>query len=182
MTKGDSLKRVAFLAVVVGAIAALPGSASARSDCSYAGGGPVAVYTDGGVTPAGDAILGVCVDAGGSVGGYGEVGSNGTNHYAVIDGHDGNPGASAGYGGIVTGYETGAQDQCSPNVLAPSGTDVGDDTDEGSGTNQGGCFSVRGGNSSGSPVLVSVPLVPLACGNTSGADWTSASRDGCTVP
>ena len=184
------MKRIALLAALAAGLVALPGSAAARTDCSYNsvanGGNGLPVYAPdtavGGKGVTGDAIVGACVDAGGGVGGYAEIGSNGTNHYGVIDGHDGNPSSSAGYGGIVTGYETGTQDQCDPNILAPDGTDVGDDTDEGSGTNQGGCFSVRAGNSSGSPVLVSVPGVPLACGNTSGPAWDDAGRDGCTIP
>ena len=163
------MKRIALLAVIVGALVALPGSATARTDCSYTAS---PVYTSGGVT--GDALLGVCVDTNTAAdGGYLEIGSNGTNHYAVIDGSDVNPGAAGGYGGVVTGYETGAQDQCDQPA---------DQTDEGSGTNQGGCFSVRAGNSSGSPVLISVPGIPLACGNTTGPDWTNAGRDGCTIP
>ena len=146
---------------------ALPGPASARTDCAYAGGGPVQVYTSGGVT--GDALLGACVDLnqGQLDGGYAEIGSNGTNHYGVVDGSDVQPGQAAGYGGIVTGYETGqtepACDQ-SDGYLTPA---------EG-GTNSGGCFAIRG--------VIAVPGVPLACGNTTGADWTASSRDGCTAP
>ena len=145
---------------------ALPATASARSDCAYAGGGPVAVYTSGGVT--GDALLGACVDLNqGTVdGGYAEIGSGASGAYGVVDGSDVQPGQAAGYGAITTGYESGGKEPC----------DLSDDhqTNAEGGTNSGGCFVIRD--------VIAIPGVPLACGNTTGADFTESRRDGCTAP
>jgi hypothetical protein len=173
------LKRFALLAVVGVGLLALPGGASARSDCAYAGGGPVAVYgPGGGVT--GDSIAGVCVDTNTAAdGGYLEIGANPSKGtyvpvgvYGVIDGSDANPaGQAQGYGAISTYSSDGTQDDCQ----IPA-----DPSDNASGTNSGGCLTLR--NPTTSAPIVSIPLVPLACGNTTGPDWTNAGRDGCRIP
>ena len=123
----------------------------------------------------GDSIAGVCVDTNAAIdGGYVEVGSGGPGTYAVIDGSDDNPAGTpaVGYAGIST-YNTGAQDTCDPNITNAPGP-IEDTTDEGSGTNGGGCFTIRG--------VASIPALPFACGNASGPDFTAAGRDGCTIP
>lgn len=154
------MKRIALLAVVGAALLALPSAASARTDCSYTSS---PVYTSGGVT--GDALLGVCLDTNTAFdGGYLEVGSGGPGVYAVIDGSDSNPGQAAGYAALST-YENGGKGDCPSQAGA-------------SGTNSGGCFVIRDGNT---PVVV-VPGLPFACGNTTGPDWANAGRDGCYVP
>lgn len=202
------MKRIAILAaLVVGLVAALSGNATAaNTDCTYndAAGSQVEtgvpqvdaalnnrveVYTGSGRTE--DAIVGVCVNTDEDFdGGYAEVGSGGPGTYAVIDGSEQNPaGQAQGYGGIST-YENGTDghDACSPNVTNAVGNPTGpiadaDPVDEGgSGTNGGGCLTLRGGTSSSAAELVSVPLVPLACGSQSGPDWADATRDGCTIP
>jgi hypothetical protein len=165
-------------ALVLGAVGALaiPSSALAVSDCSYASGttvGPVTVYTDSGRTS--DALVGACADTNTAIdGGYLEVGSGGPGSYAIVDGSDANSeptGFGDGYIGVST-YESGA----SRDADCTNGPDQGA---TGS-TNSGGCagidpaIPVVGGNY--------VAGVPVACGNTSGNDWASTSRDGCSIP
>ena len=99
-------------------------------------------------------------------------------YYAIVNGSDDNPAGTPliGYAGVST-YETGGKDQCEGdvfNALNNGGGPVEDTDDNGGGTNSGGCGTVRG--------VVSVPGLPFACGNTSGQDWASAGRDGCTIP
>lgn len=140
---------------------ALPGSAVAVDDCSYAGGGPAQVYTSGGAT--GGALLGACVNTGLPVdGGYVEVGQAGGGSYAVIDGSDANPANGAGYAGLSSAETGGRDTTCNDN-------------DTGSGTNSGGCLYVK-------PLNTGAPVPLIACGNSSGPDYTSASRDGCSIP
>ena len=161
------MKRISLLVVVVAGLVALPGSAGAAEGCQAG-----TVYTDGGLTA--DDIVGVCVDTGNSAfyGGTLEVGNGGPGTYATIDGDDRNDGQAGGYGAL-SNYENGGKDEC---------TQPADQTDEGSGTNSGGCFSVRSGPSSSNPVLISLPVPLLACGNTSGPSFNNAGRDGCTIP
>jgi len=152
------VKRIALLAIAGAGLLVVPGTASARTDCGYAGGGPAQVYTSGGVT--GNAAAGACVDTGLPVdGGYAEVG-NGAS-YAVVDGSDNNPSNGAGYAAL-SGYESGSKDTSC------------DGTDSGSGTNSGGCLWIKA-------LGVGAPVPLIACGLTSGPDYTAATRDGCSI-
>ena len=189
-TGGFPLKRIALLAVIGAGLLALPGTASARTDCTYAGqqntsSEYVTVWVspdaDGGVT--GDGLAGACADGvnqGGIDGGYVEVGvgdgagDNG-GAYAVIDGSDSNTagaGQSAGYGAL-SDYETGAtddpDDDC--NGLDEDNTAGGHD---GPDSNSGGCLWSKDANDG-----AEVPLI--SCGLTSGPDYTASNRDGCSI-
>lgn len=159
---------------------ALPSGASAIDDCSYAtgqGAGGLTVYTDEGRTE--DSVAGVCLDTGLPVdGGYAEVGAgdgSGDNGgvYAVIDGSDANPDPVDGYGAIST-YESGSPPD-------PDSDCNGIDEDDAAGghdgpdENSGGCLWLK-------PLNAGTAGVPLACGNTSGADWANTNRDGCSIP
>jgi hypothetical protein len=159
----------------------LPGTASAATDCSYAGGGPVVVWVDGvnddgGVT--GDGLAGACVDTNTDFdGGYVEVGrGDGTDDnggsYAVIDGSEDNPAGNAqGYGALST-YESrdpeNAADDGSPDP------DCDGNDDDSASTNSGGCLWIKAIDR-GAPV----PLI--SCGLTSGPDFVTATRDGCSI-
>ena len=160
------------VAALAGALLAVPAQAGARASCDYVGTGALTVYTAGGVTP--DSIAGVCIDLGDGAGGYLEAGTGTPGTYVIWDGHDGNPGSTAGYVG-VSDYET------SPTGAVPCAV-FGGPPRAGDGTNSGGCLYIRSGTSSGSPVLIGIPFVPLACGNADGPDWLAAGGDGCTIP
>lgn len=167
------------LTLAVAGVLALPGSALATHAGSTCPDGPAYAQTtpDGsGSSDAADAAVGVCVDGVNATipnwgffdGGLVEVGVEGTDAYAVVDGDDANtdPSAtdqSAGYIGVNTGFETGVKDGACDNV------------DSGTGTNSGGCLWVKpaGPGVSGSPII---------CGNTSGASWDASGRDGCALP
>jgi hypothetical protein len=155
-----NVKRIALLAVVGAGLLVVPGTATARTDCGYAGGGPAQVYTSGGVT--GDALVGACLDTNTAVdGGYVEIGNGSRGTYAVVDGSDSNPSNAAGYGALST-YEAGSKDTSCDGV------------DSGSGTNSGGCLWIKALN-------LGAPVPLIACGLTSGPDYAAASRDGCSI-
>ncbi|MDX6650937.1 MAG: hypothetical protein QOJ97_2888 [Solirubrobacteraceae bacterium] len=200
------MRRFTLLAtMVLGAAAMLviPSSALATYDCGYAssqqvntGGvtGPAVIaYADAdgssGRTGQADVAAGVCVDQntaaadpeGGTVeaGAGSPLGAHAGQAYAVVDGDNDNvdPGSTSptnssgdGYVG-VSNFETGATGgpPCPPDQPAVN-----------SGSNAGGCVGfdpsvpVLGGN------YQPVPLI--ACGNSSGNDWTSTQRDGCSLP
>jgi hypothetical protein len=146
---------------------------------------------------AGGAAVGACADtdlAAGPVtadGGYAEVGPGGS--YGVIDGSDANTGHAAGYAGFNNGgiSEQGERDaDCDGNdddqtALGPpphAGGPAGAPHD-GPDNNSGGCFWVRTG--AGDPVdgnKTNDVTTLFICGNTSGPDWQSSKRDGCSVP
>jgi hypothetical protein len=173
------MKKYAFALGALAAVAAFPASASANTDCSYASGstvavpvGPAVVYADtgnSGLTGQGAAAAGACADnlptgpdlVGGAVeAGVGDPGEA----YVVVDGDDANTGGAGqagGYFGVST-FETGVKDTNCNGV------------DEGSGSNSGGCLTVRG--------VASVPVPLIICGNTSGKSFGTSSRDGCTAP
>ena len=164
-------------ALVLGALGvlAIPSSALAISDCSYASGttvGPVTVYTSGGRT--GDALAGACADTGLAIdGGYAEVGSGSGQAYAIVDGSDANTeptGFGDGYIG-VSNYESGASRDADCATNGPDQGSAGT-------TNSGGCLGVDGVGWVALPGAVPTP----ACGNSSGNDWANTSRDGCSIP
>jgi hypothetical protein len=156
------LKRIALLAVIGAGMMALPGSAGAISNCPYG-----TVYTSGGA--GGNAALGVCVDLNTPIdGGYAEVG-NGAS-YGIIDGSDANPaGNGQGYAGFVT-----------PGGVSDSSKDASCDgsDDAAASRNSGGCFWFKplGLN------LTNPVTTMFVCGNTSGPDYATATRDGCAIP
>lgn len=146
---------------------ALPGSASAVTGCPYG-----SVYTSGGV--GGNAAAGVCVDAAG-FGGYAEVGNGGS--YGVIDGSDNNPANSAGYAGFSTGTNA-----TSPGDSSKDSSCNGADTASPS-YNSGGCFWFKGAGPVPAQNLTVAGVTSLfICGNTSGPDWETSTRDGCSIP
>jgi hypothetical protein len=170
------LKRIALLAVIGAGLLALPGSAAATSDCSFAGGGPAVVY--GTAVPVGpgagnpgadNALVGVCVDTNLAIdGGYGEVGTG----YGVIDGSDSNPaGNGQGYAGLNAGG------------VSDSNKDTNcDGVDSGGDHNSGGCFWLKPAPASVNALLQNPVTALFVCGNTSGPDWSAAGRDGCSIP
>jgi len=171
----------ALAAVAGGLLVAVPAHAGYTSDCSTLGGtteGPVTVYTTSRVGAAVGA--GVCVQGGtGSTlpaGGDLEVGVNpsggtvvpGPGFYAILDGSDSNPPvgpATQGQGYIgVSNYD--------PGGFNPGPGCFGCAT---SGDNGGGQVGVKG--------VATLPVnLPIACGDTTGPDWDTTSRDGCFVP
>jgi len=177
-------------AVILGALVtatAFPASASAATDCSTAtssqvntGPGPVVLYADanggGGLTGTADVSAGACADGlnlgGGQLdGGVAEVGAKQSGQaYAVVDGDDTNTGGSGQAGGYVgvSNFESGGKD---PDC---------DGNDEGSGSNSGGCFTLRNPVDRSTVVAAPVPLV--VCGNTSGKSFEASDRDGCSIP
>lgn len=165
------MRFLAFVAISVCACA-LSAAAEARSDCAYAGGSKVVVYAGGGGV-TGDALVGICGDAGAPFdGGYIEAGNGAKGTYAVADGSDANPaGQTQGYIGVST-YENGGKAPC------PTGTSGG------SGTNSGGCFTVV--NPTNGAVIAIFPGMPLVCGDPFApsleADWANSGRDGCRIP
>jgi hypothetical protein len=194
-----------FAAVAVG-ILAVPGSAAAESDCSYATGtvqtvGPVTVYADAdgaaGTTGTAAVAAGACADGigvAGFDGGFAEVGAspedpgadgsspvNLPDGYAVVDGSDANSdpaGQSDGYVGI-SNYETGGT-RTSEASCAASGPDNG----SAGSSNSGGCLGIDEVIS----VYVPADLPTPVCGNTSGNSFDGSgsqgtgSRDGCSLP
>jgi hypothetical protein len=200
------LKRIAVFAALAASIMVLPTTSSARTDCTYTTTGAVPVggtgisvgvqAGPGGTTGAAEAAVGACVDAGsagangepgdaiGFYGGYVEAGAGLTEGvinpggaggvgpitglpgaYGVVDGDDDNTFVSAQGGGYagVSNFESGTAD---PTC---------DGADGGTGSNSGQCLHIR-------DTVVAIPLVPLACGNTSGKSYHASGRDGCTVP
>jgi hypothetical protein len=150
------LKRIALLAVIGGSLLALPGSASAA--CSD--GAPIGVQNNA-------TNVHVC-----SVIGDAEVAKDGS--YGWVDGADSNPANSAGYAGYNTAF--GPSSDCDGLDDSPLGT------------NDGGCFWIKGAP----PIVnqtINDPDTPTSavtnwfmCGNTSGPDHTSTTRDGCSIP
>jgi hypothetical protein len=169
------LKRIALLAVIGAGLVALPGTASATSDCTFANGnpGPGGTVVPYGTAVNGDkgadnAIVGVCVDTNTAAdGGYAEVGSG----YGIIDGSDANPGNGAGYAGLNAG-----------GVSDTSKDAACDGVDSGGGHNSGGCFWIKPAPSAVNALLQNPVTAMFICGNTSGADWSAATRDGCSIP
>src|SRR5262245_40815386 len=112
---------IAAMALGAMAILAIPSSAFAVSDCSYASGttvGPVTVYGPGGGRTA-NSVAGVCADTNTQPldGGYVEVGSGGPGSYAIVDGSDANSdptGNGDGYIGAST-YESATRDSSCAN-------------------------------------------------------------------
>ena len=171
------MKKYALALGVLSAVVAFPASASANTDCSHASGtavpvGPAVVYVDvdggAGLTGQGAAAAGACADnlATGPdlIGGTAEVGVGEPGEaYVIVDGDDDNTGGAGQAGGYigVSSFETGAKDSC-------------DGTDGGSGSNSGGCLTLRG--------VASVPVPLVVCGNTSGKSFGTSQRDGCTIP
>lgn len=164
------MKRIALLAVIGAGLLALPGTAAATSDCSFAGGGAAVVYGTAvnGDPGADNALVGVCVDTNLPVdGGYAEVGSG----YGIIDGSDANPGNGAGYAGLDAGgvSDTNKDPDC-------------DGVDEGGNHNSGDCFWIKPAPDAVNALLQNPVTALFICGNTSGADWSAAGRDGCSIP
>ena len=154
----------------------LPASSSAREDCSTSDATQTVAGITVGVTAGGAGTtqvgtgVGACVDGLSAVtpgfdGGLVEAGTAAGGVYAIVDGDDSNTAVSdqgGGYAGL-SNVETGTpESSCNP------------DTDDGSGTNSGGCLSIRN--------EVSVPLPLLACGNSTGKSYEDSRRDGCTIP
>jgi hypothetical protein len=168
------LKRIALLAVIGAGLMALPGTASARSDCTFANGGAGGTVVAYGTAVNGDpgadnALVGVCVDTNTAIdGGYAEVGAG----YAVIDGSDANPdGNGRGYAGLNAGG------------VSDSNKDANcDGVDSGGDHNSGGCFWLKPAPASVNALLQNPVTAMFICGNTSGSDWGAAGRDGCSIP
>lgn len=185
------MKRISFAILAAVAALAVPASAVADTnsgrDCNYGkteeattgNAAPVVVYVgtgDAGMTGTALVAAGACVDElnvpvpGGTFdGGAAEAGagipSGGPGGYVIVDGNDDNTdqtGQSDGYVGL-SNYETGTKGNCNEG--------------SGTGTNSGGCFRLRPLGDD-----ADVPLVPIACGNTTGPNWTTAGRDGCVIP
>jgi hypothetical protein len=158
------LKRIAVFAALAALVMALPaGSATASTDCpngqqtQVTAGPPVVACVD-----LGDAGDGSTADSIGFYGGKVEVDPNCL--HAIVDGDDDNTFISSQGGGYIgaSNCETGGKDtNCDGN-------------DTGSGSNSGGCLTVRG--------VTSQPVPLVACGNTTGKSWDASSRDGCTIP
>jgi hypothetical protein len=170
------LKRFAVFAALAASIMVLPASSSARTDCSTSdatqsvAGITVGVTAGGAGTTGQGTAVGGCVDGLSSVtpgfdGGLVEAGTAAGGVYAIVDGDDTNTAVSdqgGGYAGVSNVETGGSPEACNPN------------TDTGSGTNSGGCLSIRN--------IAAVPLPLLACGNSSGKSWENSQRDGCTIP
>lgn len=159
---------------------ALPTSAAARTDCSYAPGPVYAETTSGssGTSDSADIAAGLCVDTGsgnfqgglveGGIGlDNGELlgqqdilGARVPGVYVIWDGDDTNTLVTDGLGGYagVSNYENHERQPCSQ---VPSG----------SGTNSGGCLVIRS--------ITQIGGVPVACGNVAGKSWENSARDGC---
>jgi hypothetical protein len=172
------------------AAVALPNSAAANTDCTYAtvqqsnvGGTTIDLGVQagsGGLSDDADTAAGVCVDGLSSSpansptdGGAAEVGVGLTRGstpgvpgvYGVVDGDDNStdPTPSSQLGGYfgLSNFESGAtQPLC-------AGT--------GGGTNSGGCLFVK-------PLGAGAPVPLVVCGNTSGKAWARTGRDGCSIP
>jgi len=186
-------------------VAVLPGSASAETGCddSYtpvAGGLYVNAGGEGLVDGSGNKSVGACLNEGvtpGFTGGTVEAGTGSggviwgsggptptspnpvTGHpqcgwgasdpqctmnallsgipgvYIVAQGQDGNTGQLAGYVGVSTLEQNNSKD--------------------GNSTNSGGEIAIAGVG------VYNIPS-PIVCGNTSGNDWDSTTRQGCEVP
>jgi hypothetical protein len=185
------MRRFLILAAAILGVLALPGSAAANhdpgydgSDCDYAtqhdpatGSTVGAQAGPGGMDDTATVAAGACVNNTSSTqfqGGAAEVGTDGTNSYAVVDGDNQNavdPRAD-GYVGLTTGYEGGSGDaEGSPNCST-----TGPDNAANSGPNSGGCFGTGGQwvDTTASPVN------PI-CGDDSGNNWQETTRDGCDV-
>jgi hypothetical protein len=165
---GNTLKRIALLAVIGAGLLALPGTAAARSDCFS--GGPVEVYGTaiGSHGGADSALVGACVDTNlPADGGYAEVGSG----YGIVDGSDVNPGNGAGYAGLNAGGVSDSNKDANCD---------GDDT--GGDHNSGGCLWIKPAPPAVNALLQNAVTAMFICGNTSGADWAAAGRDGCSIP
>ena len=196
------IKKFLILAAAVVGVLALPGSAAATAyngaDCTYAqsaGPGDVVVYQSAGGADAAvydhntanasgmsadaDSATGACVNTGtGPVqGGAGETGSGssadggGQGEYTVIDGDNANASNAAGYAG-VSNYEN-------DGTPGSANCATGPDNAANSGTNSGQCH----GSDTG-PWQDAVPGggPDFVCGSTSGQNWNSTSRDGCSIP
>lgn len=162
-------------------------AAGYTSDCgTISGATPVAggvyVVTTPGRTGTATAAAGVCVNnvhSGGVApeGGDLEAGvsptagaGGGPGVYAVLDGADNNDmippvgpiptSVLQGYAGI-SNYETATAND-------------GENCNCAGGSNSGGAVGVKG--------VVTLPVPLIVCGDTSGPDWDSNSRDGCFVP
>jgi hypothetical protein len=183
------LKRIALLAVIGAGMMALPSTAAAKTDCTFANGnpgpgGPVVVYGTAvnGDPGAHSAGIGVCVDTNTTAdGGYAEVGQGFT--YAIIDGSDANgpvDNPARGYAGLdprPRQSDTSIDPDC-------------DGSDDAAGShNTGGCFWIKPApadvnnaiNDDATPTTVVTDM--FICGNTSGASWgDNARRDGCSIP
>jgi hypothetical protein len=88
--------------------------------------------------------------------------------YVIADGNDANTlSESSGYIGL-SNNETGGQEPCpQPGATGTPST--------GSGTNSGGYVGVK-------PLGVYAPVPLVACGFTSGPNFSNAGRDGCAAP
>ncbi|MDX6698390.1 MAG: hypothetical protein QOE65_1787 [Solirubrobacteraceae bacterium] len=203
------MKRFSVLtALVLGAaMLAIPSSAFATYDCGYAAtqqvntagvtGPALVVYADadggGGRTGTADVAAGACVDRntgaaepqGGTaeVGAGSPLGAHAGQAYAVVDGDNDNvdpgsttPGNSSGDGYVgVSNFETATRNgTCPPDQPGPPPPPPH------SGSNSGGCVGFDPGVPVVGGTYVPVPLV--ACGNSSGNDWTTTARDGCSLP
>jgi hypothetical protein len=111
--------------------------------------------------------------------------------YAVVDGDDANTaggGQSRGYVGLSSWESSGAgvkESDCNTKNSSPIPfpLNVDQNDDAAPSANSGGCVSIRSGAQDPDPVLVSVPVWFVICGNTTGSRWDGGStRDGCTVP
>ena len=170
------MKRFVLFAALAASIMVLPASSSARTDCSTSdatqsvAGITVGVTAGGAGTTGQGTAAGACVDGLSSVtpgfdGGLVEAGTVAGGVYAIVDGDDVNTAVSdqgGGYAGLSNAETGSPESSCNPF------------SDDGSGTNAGGCLSVRG--------VISLPVPLLACGNSSGKSWENSQRDGCTIP
>lgn len=183
-----------------------------ETEVAPAGGTAVVYVGSGGTTENMDGsggattVVGGCVNTGTGAfqGGTAEVGAGedpatGTNDpdtapdgYAVVDGDNDNVVAGRTDGGGYVGasnYETGAKESCAngaTQIASAGGITVyspGDQDEGGSGSNSGGCFSVRSGAGSSNPEVLTIegPIAAI-CGNTTGQNWDESTRDGCTIP
>lgn len=206
------MRRSAIVMAVALGVLVIPGSALANHEssetapvnCGYATGqdvnsgpGPVVVYADtaggnAGSSGQADTAAGACASGLGAGvsplvldGGIAEAGSGtapgGSGSYAVIDGSNANQDParqSDGYIG-VSNFETGANDSSS----APQNPDGC--SNDGSGSNSGGCIGVLGNTTDvppGSNPGARPPVPTPICGNTTGNSWDNTVRDGCEVP
>ena len=127
--------------------------------------------SSGGVAPAGgDLEAGVSPTAGAG---------GGPGAYAVLDGADNNPtvpSVGGAPGSVLQGY-AGVS-----NYETASAND-GENCGCAGGSNSGGEVGIKANTLPG-PLAsgVTLPIPLIVCGDTSGPDWDSNSRDGCFVP
>jgi hypothetical protein len=178
------MRKFSLLGLVVGIVMlAVPVAASANqaagytgTDCTWAanegatnvgGAGAVYVYngTAGSTGNPGTSATGACVNVNG-FGGYAENGSGTQGSYTVVDGSNNNPDPGDGYVAL-SNYEDGTAHPCN----STGGTNGS--------TNGGGCLTFKG---VGPVPPTKIADGPFACGNTSGDDFNSTTRDGCFIP